>query len=117
MQGELQYFRERMRPVIFCNTVGNGGVIQALLPRTGEVCVSKTGPNAFYETELLTVLKSLKVTYLTIVGAFSHASVLATAIAALDHGFSVVVPETCVCAADTNDHVAALRLINRWLSY
>ena len=125
VQGELRYFRERMRPVIFCNTVGSlsdeaqehpSRVIQALSPRTGEITVSKTRPNAFFGTDLLSVLKTHKAKTLTIVGAFSHTSVLATALSALDHSFLVVVPETCVCAADVNDHVAALRLINRWLN-
>lgn len=124
VQGELQYFRERMRPVIFCNTgvkhtsiYGNPDqVIQALSPRTGEICVKKGRPNAFFGTELLHVLNTHKVTNITIVGAFSHTSVIATALAALDHGISVVVPETCVCAADLHDHTAALRLINRWLN-
>ncbi len=127
LQGELQYFRERMRPVIFCNTVIAASakpltvdfperVIQALSPRTGEICVTKTRPNAFFDTNLLQVLTGLKVKNITIVGAFSHTSVITTAASARDHGFSVVVPETCVCASDPLDHQAALRLINRWLN-
>lgn len=128
VQGELQYFRERTRQAIFCNTVDKrhsadadasinpSSVIQALSPRTGEICVSKTRPNAFFGTELLHILTTLKAKNLTIVGAYSHTSVLATAMSALDHGFSVVVPETCICAPDMNDHIAALRIFNRWLS-
>lgn len=127
VQGELQYFRERMRPVIFCNTLvayepmddSNNfaaEVIQALSPRTGEICISKTRPNAFFRTDLADILGTLRVRNLTIVGAFSHTSVLMTAACALDQGFSVVVPETCVCASNGQDHAAALRLVNRWLN-
>lgn len=129
VQGELQYFRERMRPVVFCNTHAGENpselsdasrfdreVIQALSPRTGEICLKKSRPNAFFGTELSNTLHGLKVRKLTIVGAFSHTSVLVTAAAAIDHGFSVVVPETCVCAGNVQDHAAALRLINRWLN-
>lgn len=128
VQGELQYFRERTRPVVFCNTKMTqkpqdpahedfgARVIQALSPRTGEITITKTRPNAFFATDLLRVLQGLKVKNLTIVGAFSHKSVITTAASALDNGFSVVVPETCVCAADAADHIAALRLINRWLN-
>lgn len=127
IQGELQYFRERMRPVIFCNTLVDyetreegenfaTEVIQALSPRTGEVCLSKTRPNAFFRTDLADILLSLRVRNLTIVGAFSHTSVITTAACALERGLSVVVPETCVCAPYPQDHAAALRLINRWLN-
>lgn len=128
VKGELQYFRERMRPVVYCNTAilrtnhadisvnFRSSVIQTLSPRTGEISLTKRRPNAFYETELLSILNNLKVRALTIVGSFSHTSVLTTAATALDHGFSVVVPETCVCAGNVQDHAAALRLINRWLT-
>lgn len=127
VKGEVQYFRERMRPVIYCNTVVNqqksardesfgSQVVQALSPRTGEILIKKSRPNAFYKTDLAESLTNLKVKNLTIVGAFTHTSVLLTAGSALDLGFSVVVPETCVCSRNPNDHIAALRLIARWLS-
>lgn len=127
IQGELQYFRERMRPVIFCNTVAShhhetkeadhqSNVIQALSPRVGEIIVKKTRPNAFFGTDLLAILTDANLRELTIVGVCSHTAVLSTAIAALDHGFFVVVPETCVWAPDSQDHAAALRIISRWLS-
>jgi nicotinamidase-related amidase len=127
IQGEVQYFRERMRPVIFCNNstgYGQGDnnvqdfgcqVIQALSPRNGEISIKKNRPNAFFKTDLVDILLSLKVGKLTIVGVFSHTSILMTAAAALDYGFDVVVPETCICADNAQDHIASLRLINRWL--
>jgi len=117
--GELQYFRERMRPVIFANTwwsEDRSQVVRELSPRTGEISINKPRPNAFFATELHSVLTRLKVKNLTILGAPAHTSVLLTASAALDHGFSVVVPETCVCSANPLDQEAALRLINRWLN-
>lgn len=125
VQGELQYFRERMRPVIFCNsdlghesgddTPIRSQVIQALLPRTGEISIKKSHQNAFHETDLANILTALKVSDLTIVGAFSHGSVIITAAAAIDHGYAVVIPETCIFGDNQPDHQAALRLINRWL--
>lgn len=126
--GELQYFRERMRPVIFANTCWpesrpsqaesvflRSQVVRELTPRTGEIIINKSRPNAFFASELFAVLTQLKVKNLTIVGAPAHTSVLLTAAAALDHGFSVVVPETCICSHNPLDQEAALRLINRWL--
>lgn len=114
VQGELQYFRDRMRPVIFCMSAENSRIIRALSPRTGELCIKKDRPNAFFNTTLSDILNSLKVKTLTIVGMPLHTSVLLTAAAAIDHGFSIVVPETCVCSIDEHDHSAALRLVNRW---
>jgi nicotinamidase-related amidase len=125
VQGELQYFRERMRPVIFCNSelpndagdesLIRSQVIQALSPRTGEISIKKTHHNAFYKTDLANILAALDVCDLTIVGAFSHESVIITAAAAIDHGYAVVIPETCILGDNQQDHQAALRLINRWL--
>ena len=83
IQGELQYFRERMRPVVFCNSIVNActpadhrqkfraQVIQGLSPRTGEICVKKTRPNAFFATDLSAILTDLKIKTLTIVGAYA----------------------------------------------
>jgi len=127
LQGEVQYFRERMRPVIFSNTFElldqptekddfDQQIIQPLSPRSGEILIKKDRPNAFYRTELSDMLFNWKIRNLTIVGAFSHTSVLMTAVSALDYGFSVVVPETCVCANNSEDHTAALHVISRWLT-
>ncbi len=119
--GELQYFRERMRPVIFCNTQWEQAelrseVIRELSPRTKEICLNKSRPNAFYNTELKAILQQLKVKTLTIVGVPFHTSILLSAASALDNGFSVVVPETCVCSASEQDYAASLRIMSRWLA-
>lgn len=120
--GELQYFRERSRPVLFCNTVWeksnehSRAVIRELSPRSKEICINKTRPDAFFNTELKSVLEQLKVKNVTIVGVPFHTSILLTAAAAMDYGYSVVVPETCVCSAHEQDYTAALRIITRWLS-
>lgn len=119
--GELQYFRERMRPVIFCNTQWDGAdlrseVIRELSPRTKEISLNKSRPNAFFNTELTSILQQLKVKNVTIVGVPFHTSILLSAASALDYGFSVVVPETCVCSSSEQDYAASLRIVNRWLA-
>jgi nicotinamidase-related amidase len=129
LQGELTYFRERMRPVIFCYTLPthhadqsievvdfNAKIVHPLSPRSKEICIVKQRPNAFFKTDLIDVLQNLRVRNLTIVGAMAHTSVLTTAASALDYGFSVVVPETCVCSGNPHDQAAALCLINTWVS-
>lgn len=122
VQGELKYFRERMRLVIFVHTdMGEGHdfktqIIQSLSPRSKEIILSKKGPNAFFDTDLAKILHEHRIGSVAIVGAFSHTSVARTVASALDHGFSVVVPETCTCSRKPQDHQAALHLINGWLS-
>jgi len=120
VQGELKYFRERMQPVIFCNTKKNSlfnqQIIHELSPHPQEVLLLKKSFNAFFETNLLKVLHENRVKSLTIVGVFTHESILRTVASALDHGFSVVVPETCTCSKTPEDQEAALLCINRWLS-
>lgn len=114
VQGELQYFRDRMRPVIFCSTKARGNIIRELSPRRGEICIEKEKANAFLNTNLGQILLDQKVKNLTIVGLQLYNSVLLSAAAALLEGFSVVVPETCVCSDREQEHLAALRLFNRW---
>ncbi len=114
IHGELQYFRERMRPIIFCSARESGPVIRELSPRRGEFCLEKNYANAFLDTNLNYILFEQKVKNLTIVGLQFYKSVLLTAGAALEQGFSVVIPETCVCSDLEQDHMAALRLFDRW---
>lgn len=127
IQGELNYFRERARPVIFANSVFtkiaglnhesvmfNEKVIDLLSPREKEICLKKTRPNAFFNTELEAWLEKLAVGALTIVGMFTHSSILTTAGSALDLGLNVVVPEPCVFSNDIHAHDMALNLIRYW---
>jgi nicotinamidase-related amidase len=114
IQGELQYFRDRMRPVIFCSKHANSEIIKELSPRTGELSIRKIGFNAFLHTDLAHFLRTQNISKLTLVGMQLHSSILLTAAAALEQNFAVVVPETCVWSDHEADHHAALRLINRW---
>ena len=115
VQGEVRYFRERGRPVVFACTVDKHGnapaVIQELTPRTGERVILKTGFSAFHETELADLLQSAGARRLTLTGVETNTSILLTAADALVRGFQVVVPEPCACARDPDDHRFALRQI------
>ena len=122
VQGELRYFRERGRPVIFACTAPDldepPQIIQELTPRSDERVMWKSAPSAFFDTDLGETLKELEIARLTLVGLETHTSVLLTAADAVARGFQVVVPDPCVCAADPDDHKFALRQIRevwpRW---
>jgi nicotinamidase-related amidase len=110
IRGELRYFRERGRPVIFVATTGGGSVLPELTPRTGEPVVEKSAPSAFFATNLDELLPD-SVRRLTLVGVESTGSVLLTAADAMARGYQVVVPEPCAAARDADDHAFAMRLI------
>ena len=112
VQGELRYFRERGRPVVFANS--DGQVIQELTPRSDEVVLQKPGPSAFFGTPLDETLRSQGIHRITLVGLETHTAVLLTAADAMARGYEVVVPEPCVCAYDADAHAAALSLMRRY---
>jgi nicotinamidase/pyrazinamidase len=115
IQGELRYFRERGRPVIFACTAADlespPQVIQELTPRTDERVIYKPHPSAFDDTDLLEILEKAQVRRLTLVGVESATSILLTAADAMAKGVHVVVPDPCVASRDDDEHRLALRLI------
>ncbi len=111
IQGELRYFRERGRLIVFASSDDAGVVIQELTPRSDEISLKKVGPSAFFQTSLDDTLRSRRVQRVTLVGLETHTSVLLTAADALARGYSVVVPDPCVCASDTAAHQDALRML------
>lgn len=118
VQGELRYFRERGRPVVFaCGDATDTLVIQEMTPRSDEIVFKKPGPSAFFGTSLDTALRSQGVRRVTLVGLETHTAVLLTAADAMARGYEVVVPDPCVCAHDPEAHRAALALLRRfWTS-
>lgn len=115
VQGELRYFRERGRPVVFALTAPDlaepPGILVELTPRSDERVLYKAAPSAFFDTDLGDVLKAQRVRRLTLVGLETHTSVMLSAADAVARGLQVVVPEPCVCAKDPDDHRFALRQI------
>jgi nicotinamidase-related amidase len=111
IRGELRYFRERGRPVIFsASSAGPPELIAELTPRTGEPILQKSTPSAFFNTELDEHLPD-SVRRLTLVGIDTATSILLTAGDAFARGYQVVVPEPCAASADPADHDAAMHLI------
>jgi nicotinamidase-related amidase len=115
VQGELRYFRERGRPVVFACTAEDlekpPAILAELTPRSDERVMFKHVPSAFYDSDLGETLAAQRIKRLTLVGTETHTSVLLTAADAIARGFEVVVPDPCVCARDPLDHKFALRQI------
>lgn len=111
VQGELRYFRERGRMVLFANDERAQVVIQELTPRSDERVLKKTSPSAFFGTDLDVHLQAGRVRRITLVGLETHTAVMLTAADALARGYEVVVPDPCVFARDAAAHAAALALL------
>lgn len=111
--GELRYFRERGRLVVFASSTAtassSSSILPGIRPRSDEIVLTTATSSAFAGTDLDTILQRMHIARVTLVGIETHTTVLATADDAARRGYGVVVPETCVAAADPVVHAAALR--------
>jgi len=122
----LQCFREHKQPTVHIQHVSNRPGATIFLPGSegthihdavahfeGEPLVQKHYPNAFRETDLLDLLKGWGIDRVIVCGMMTHMCVDATARAAVDLGFQLVVAsDACATKAltygETNlpsDHV------------
>lgn len=115
VQGELRYFRERDRLVLFSVAeafVGGGAqIVKELTPRAHELVIARTKPSIFSSTELCERLVEAGVKRVTLVGIGTAGAIAVSAADALTRGYGVTVPDPCVCDFVVDDHQAALRLI------
>lgn len=116
IQGELRYFRERDRCVVFAVRRPAEGeepasVIADLTPRSRELILSTSAPSAFFGTPLEEHLRARGAGRVTLVGVGTATSVLLTAADAYARGFGVSVPDPCVVDPNPEDHRFALHLI------
>ena len=114
VHGEVRYFRERGRLIVFANAEDSSAVIQELTPRSDELCLKKPGPSAFGAPSLDAALQHRGVRRVTLVGLETHTSVLLTAADAFSRGYTVIVPDPCVTAADADAHAAAFDMLRRF---
>jgi len=109
----LQCFREHKQRTVHIQHVAAGAEATAFLPGTegthihdamahfeGEPLVIKHYPNSFRETNLLDLLKEWGIERVIITGMMTHMCVDATARAAGDFGFQVVVAEDACATRD-----------------
>jgi nicotinamidase-related amidase len=109
----LQCFRDHALPTVHIQHVSLapdatffisgwwGSDIHDITPHyEGEPLVQKHYPNAFRETDLLSMLREWDIERVIITGMMTHMCVDATVRAAADHGFQVIVAEDA-CATRT----------------
>jgi nicotinamidase-related amidase len=112
IQGELRYFRERDRAVVFVLSQDAGdSIIPELTPRAGEPILHKPSHSCFFGTSLEDDLRARGAGRVTLVGVGTADNVLISAADAHARGFGVSVPDPCVCDIDDDAHAMALKLI------
>lgn len=79
-----------------------------LAPRAEEVLITKQGASAFFGTDLAALLTSAGVDTVLIAGATTSGCVRATAVDAVQSGFTVLVPRQCVGDRAWGPHEANL---------
>ena len=113
IQGELRYFRERDRAVVFVTSrrTAGKGIVAELTPRAGELTLEKTSHSCFYDTPLEQHLRDRGAGRVTLVGIGTADNILISAADADARGFGVSVPDPCVVDVDDEAHAFAMKLI------
>ena len=102
------FFRERRWPVLFVQHISHdkpagshAWAIHAGFDCTAQdIQFSKTHPNAFWQTELDTLLKSRQVDFVVLAGYLAEQCVLATLRAALEHAYRGAILENSIASLD-----------------
>ncbi len=86
-------------------------IIPELYPLSGEPVIDKPGKGAFYDTDLLGVLRNRGIKYLIVCGVTTEVCVHTTVREANDRGFNALVPEDCTASYFPEFKRVALEMI------
>jgi nicotinamidase-related amidase len=86
-------------------------IVPELTPIDGEIVIDKPGKGAFYDTQLLDILRDAGIQSLVLTGVTTHVCVHTTLREANDRGFSCLVLEDATAAFDSDDHNDAIRMV------
>jgi len=118
-----QFFRKEKHPVVIIQDVEGGGegtegfqCVKELVVSDKDFFVHKTYSNAFWETELETILKKEGVDCLVISGFAVEHCVLFTYNGAIERGYSTFLLQNGVAGFD-DDEIKRIHLLRSVLSY
>lgn len=87
------------------------GIIDEVAPLPTELVIDKPGKNAFYKTDLESVLRERGIVNLLVTGVTTDVCCSTTVSGANDRGFNAIVLADCMAAYDEVRHHAALEII------
>ena len=90
-------------------------ILPELQPREEDLIVEKTRYDAFYNTSLESILRSLGVTDMILTGVCTEICIHYTGVGAIQRGFRVHVPEDCVHGLSETESASALRMLKQVL--
>lgn len=121
IKGEIQYFRERGRLIVFVytnksslaeeNSNERSSSVINLKPQADDKIIYKKSPSSFYDTGLSEILDTMGIKRIMLSGVATDTSILLTAADAVFQGYKVTVPETCVFCKDKENQEFSLKLI------
>jgi nicotinamidase-related amidase len=88
------------------------GIVPELAPVEGEVVLDKPGKDAFYGTDLETILRARGVTHLVVTGVTTEVCVQTTVRAANDRGFDCLILSDCTGSYFPEFHESALAMFS-----
>lgn len=86
-------------------------IIPELYPQAGEPVIDKPGKGAFYDTDLLGVLRNRGIKTMIVCGVTTEVCVTTTVREANDRGFECIVPEDCTASYFPEFKRSALEMI------
>lgn len=86
-------------------------LVDELAPLPHEIVIDKPGKNAFYQTDLESILQRNSIKYLLVTGVTTDVCCSATVIAANDRGYNALVLADCVASYSLERHAATLETI------
>ncbi|MFB3788212.1 MAG: cysteine hydrolase family protein [bacterium] len=90
-------------------------IIPELKPREDDIVLEKTRYDAFYNTDLESILRSLGAADMILTGVCTEICIHYTGVGAIQRGFRVHVPEDCVHGLSEPESAAALRMLKQVL--
>jgi biuret amidohydrolase len=102
-------------PIYYCQGTAAVEIAEKIRPRQRDIVIEKRRQNAFYETELDMVLRSLGASHLIVCGVVTDCCVFLTVQGAFDRNYEVTLIHDACGATSNGAHMAAIMIMANWV--
>ena len=92
-------------------------IVADLTPDDGDIIVSKTSMGAFTSSDIDGILRSNGIENLVFAGGYTDACIASTVRGAYDRGFLCIVIEDACISNIEEDHVATIRILEKYFAW